>query len=45
MKKVVEVILKWASAFVFVFLAGIASNALWTVFMIGWNLLLSIKGY
>ena len=39
MKTVGKAILKWASAFAFVFIAGIASHALWIVFMYGWKLI------
>jgi hypothetical protein len=39
MNVILKAVFKWFSAFVFVFLAGIASRALWEVFMFGWNLL------
>jgi len=39
MNVILKAVFKWFSAFVFVFLAGIASRALWEVFMLGWNLL------
>jgi hypothetical protein len=38
-KSILKAILKWDSAFAFVFIAGIASHALWTVFMYGWKLI------